>query len=204
MATFEEAIEIGGDRLVLERPADPESLIDEDGFAEDEFLPYWAERWPSGIALAEHVAARELRDTRVLEIGCGLGLPSLVGARLGADVVATDWSPDAIALLERNAARNGLPMTAVPADWRDSDAIVSLGPFHLVLAADVLYEARNAAPILTLLSTLGAPAIIADPGRRHAAGFLGAARADGWEVDTVFDARIPQGGIHRLSRVRPS
>ena len=92
----------------------------------------------------------------------------------------------------------------MPADWRDSDAIVSLGPFDLVLAADVLYEARNAAPILTLLSTLGAPAMIADPGRRHAAGFLDAVRADGWEIDTVLDARIPQGGIHRLSRVRPS
>ena len=58
----------------------------------------------------------------------------------------------------------------MPADWRDTDAIVSLGPFDLVLAADVLYEERNAAPILTLLATLGAPATIADPGRRHAAG----------------------------------
>ena len=204
MATFEEAIEIGGDRLVLERPAEPESLIDEDAFADDEFLPYWAERWPSGIALAEHVAARGLRETRVLEIGCGLGLPSLVAARLGADVVATDWSPAAIALLERNANRNGLRVTAVRADWRDTDAIGSLGPFDLVVAADVLYEARNAAPILVLLATLGAPATIADPGRRHAAAFLDAVRADDWAIATVADARIPQGGIHRLSRVRPS
>ena len=205
MTTVTEAIDIGGARFVLERPAEPESLIDEDAFADDEFLPYWAERWPSGIALAEHVSARDdLRGRRVLEIGCGLGLPSLVAARLGADVVATDWSPDAIALLERNASRNGLRVTAVPADWRDTDAIVSLGPFDLVVAADVLYEERNAAPILTLLATLGAPATIADPGRRHAAGFLDAVRADDWEIDTVTDARIPQGGIHRLSRVRPS
>jgi len=205
MTTVTEAIDIGGARFVLERPAEPESLIDEDAFADDEFLPYWAERWPSGIALAEHVAARDdLRGRRVLEIGCGLGLPSLVAARLGADVVATDWSPDAIALLDRNASRNGLPVSAVPADWRDTDANVSLGPFDLVLAADVLYEARNAAPILTLLAKLGAPATIADPGRRHAAGFLDAVRADGWTIDTVTDARIPQGGIHRLSRVRPS
>ena len=112
----------------------------------------------------------------MLEIGCGLGLPSLVAARLGADV-GRPTGPDAIALLERNAARNGLPVAA-PADWRDTDAIVALGPFDLVLAADVLYEARNAAPILTLLATLGAPATIADPGRRHAAAFLDAVRAD--------------------------
>jgi len=205
MTTVTEAIDIGGARFALERPAEPESLIDEDAFADDEFLPYWAERWPSGIALAEHVSTRhDLRGRRVLEIGCGLGLPSLVAARLGADVVAADWSPDAIALLERNASRNGLRVTAVPADWRDTEAIVSLGPFDLVVAADVLYEERNAAPILTLLATLGAPAAIADPGRRHAAGFLDAVRAGDWEIDTVTDARIPRGGIHRLSRVRPS
>jgi len=196
---------VGGVQLDVERPAEPESLIDEDAFSDDEFLPYWAERWPSGIALAEQVSTRhDLRGRRVLEIGCGLGLPSLVAARLGADVVATDWSADAIALLERNASRNGLRVTAVPADWRDTDAIVSLGPFDLVVAADVLYEERNAAPIITLLATLGAPATIADPGRRHADGFLDAVRTDGWEIDTVRDARIPQGGIHRLSRVRPS
>ena len=205
MTTVTEAIDVGGARLVLERPAEPKSLIDEDAFADDEFLPYWAERWPSGIALAGDVSAlNDLRGGRMLEIGCGLGLPSLVAARLGADVVATDWSRDAIALLERNASRNRLRVTAVPADWRDPDAIVSLGPFDLVVAADVLYEARNAAPILTLLATLGAPAAIADPGRRHAAAFLDAVPAGDWKIDTVTDARIPQGGIHRLSRVRPS
>ena len=210
MTTVTEAIDIGGARLVLERPAEPESLIDEDAFTDDEFLPYWAERWPSGIALAEHVARNWLcgdspqARARVLELGCGLGLPSLVAARLGADVVATDWSFDAIALLGRNASRNGLRVTAVRADWRDADAIVSFGPFDLVVAADVLYEGRNAAPILTLLATLGAPATIADPGRRHAAAFIDAVRADDWEIDTVTDARIPQGGIHRLSRVRLS
>ena len=94
-------------------------------------------------------------------------------------------------------------MTAVTADWRDTDAFVSLGPFDLVLAADVLYEERNAAPILALLATLGAPATSPTPA--SARGRVPRRRrADGWEIDTVADARIPQGGIHRLSRVRPS
>ena len=204
MTTVTEAIHIGGARMIVERPADPESLIDEEAFAADEFLPYWAERWPSGIALADYAALLDLRDTRILELGCGLGVPSLVAARLGADVVATDWSPDAVALLGRNAARNRVRLDAVTADWRDSDALAARGPFGLVLAADVLYEARNAAPILVLLATLGAPATIADPGRRHAAAFLDAVRADDWAIATMADARIPQGGIHRLSRVRLS
>ena len=200
MTTVTEAIEIGGLRMLLERPADPESLIDEDAFVEDEFLPYWAERWPSGIALAERVAQLELRGTRILELGCGLGVPSLVAARRGAEVVATDWSSDAVALLARNATRNGVLLDAVTADWRDSFAFFSLGPFDLVVAADVLYEERNAAPILALLDLLGAPATIADPGRRHAPAFLEGARRDGWTVDTDDDPRIPSGGIHRLRR----
>ena len=190
--------------MILERPADPESLIDEEAFAADEFLPYWAERWTSGIALADYAALLDLRDTRILELGCGLGVPSLVAARRGAEVVATDWSPDAVALLARNAARNGVRLDAVTADWRDSGALAARGPFGLLLAADVVYEERNAAPILAVLAALGAPAAVADPGRRHAARFLDLARADGWEIDTVPDERIPQGGIHRLSRVRPS
>ena len=139
----------------------------------------------------------------MLEIGCGLGLPALVAARRGAEVVATDWSRDAIALLERNASRNGVRVVAMTADWRDTDATVSWA-VRSRHRADVLYEARNAAPILALLRALGAPASVADPGRRHASAFIDDARADGWEIDTVAEARIPQGGIHRLSRVRPS
>ena len=190
--TVVERIAIGGVELELERPADAESLIDERAFEVDEFLPYWAERWPSGVALAEHVAGLDLTGTRVLELGCGLGLPSLVAARRGADVVATDWSEDAIAVLRRNASRNGVRVTAVPADWRTSDVFAALGPFDLVLAADVLYEERNAAPILALLESLGSPALVADPGRRHAEQFFVAAHGHGWSADAL------PGGLHRL------
>jgi predicted nicotinamide N-methyase len=199
-----DTLRIGGVEIELERPVDPESLVDETAFADDEYLPYWAERWPSGIALAEHVASLELAGRRVLELGCGLGLPSLVAAREAAEVVATDWARDAIALLARNAVRNGTEVTAVTADWREPERFVALGPFALVLAADVLYEERNAEPILALLERLGAPAAIADPGRRHASAFLDAARHDGWEVVTEAAARIPSGGIHCLQPVRRS
>jgi predicted nicotinamide N-methyase len=198
--TVVERIAVGGMELKLERPADAESLIDERAFEVDEFLPYWAERWPSGVALAEHVATAELAGTRVLELGCGLGLPSLVAARRGADVVAADWSEDAIALLRRNASRNGAKLTAVKADWRDPDAFVALGPFDLVLATDVLYEERNTAPILALLGRLGSQALVADPGRRHAEGFFTAARERGWRVQARANDLLPGGWIQHLRR----
>jgi methylase of polypeptide subunit release factors len=99
-------ITVAGLRLELLRPDAPEALIDEAAFAEDEFLPYWAELWPAARALAE--ALPNVDGLRVVELGCGLGLPSLVAAAKGGRVTAIDWSPAAVELLRANAARNGL------------------------------------------------------------------------------------------------
>src|SRR5206468_3712111 len=74
----------GRDLAVL-RPRDSEALLDEHAFEDEEFLPYWAELWPSGVALAKAIADRSLRGARVLELGCGLGLPRLGGEVLLAD-----------------------------------------------------------------------------------------------------------------------
>ncbi len=194
----EEELEIGSWALSLLRPRDVESLLDDEAFADDEFLPYWAELWPSGVALAEHVATLDLAGRRVVELGCGLGLPSLAASLGGADVVATDWSEDANVLLEQNAARNGTRLRTLRVAWGDPGPLLPLAPFDLVLAADVLYEARNVEPLLALLGTLAAPVLVADPGRRHADAFLAGAAAGGWEIVTLCHERLPRGGIHRL------
>src|SRR5205814_4366642 len=102
-----ERLTAGGVELALSRPGDPEALLDEDEFARDEFMPYWAELWPAGLALARALPLR-LDGLRVVELGCGLGIPSLVAAARGARVTAIDWAADAIALLHTNAAANGL------------------------------------------------------------------------------------------------
>ena len=157
--------------LSLLRPRAAEALIDEDAFADDEFMPYWAELWPSGLALANALPER-LDGLRVVELGCGLGVPALVAAAHGADVTAVDWAADAIELLRRNAERNDLALTAVQADWRSFE-----GTFDLVLAADVLYEARNVEPLLSLLPRLADDVLLAEPGRPHAAQFFDRAAA---------------------------
>ena len=83
---------------------------------------------------------------RVLELGCGLGLPSIVAARAGAEVLATDGSTDAIAYTAHSLALNGTEADVAAADWAaDGDALVERGPFDLVLGADVLYTKANAA-----------------------------------------------------------
>jgi predicted nicotinamide N-methyase len=198
----EEHIVVARHELVIARPDDPESLIDETRFEADEFLPYWAELWPSGIALAKHVAEFALNGQRVLELGCGLALPSFAAALAGAEVVATDWASEAVDLVALNAAANGLSVTTAVLSW-GSDRAPDVGRFDLVVAADVLYEQRNAMLLLDLLDQTVAPngeALVADPGRRHAAQFFDSVRAAGWSVELIAVDMLPGGGITRLRR----
>src|ERR1043166_8269991 len=99
----EETVALPVRALSILRPRDAEALLDEEAFEREEFLPYWAELWASGVALAEAVAARDVRGRRVVELGCGLALPSLAAALGGAHLLATAWSPDPIELARENA-----------------------------------------------------------------------------------------------------
>ena len=196
---IEERIHVAGRELTMLRPPDPEALISEQAFEREEFLPYWAELWPSGLALAEAVAALPLAGRRVLELGCGLGLPSLAAALAGAAVLATDWSPDAVALLRENADRNGIELQVEVASWFEPDALAAPVPWDVVLAADILYERRHVDPLLALLPRLGAEILVAEPGRPAAAEFL--ERADEtWRVETRVLRENPTVRLFRLTR----
>jgi len=157
---------VGEVELSLLRPVSPDALLDEEAFARDEFLPYWAELWPAATALAAALPA--VAGLRVVELGCGLGLPSLVAAARGAEVTATDWAAEAVELLRENAARNGLSIHAEVRDWREQWA----RRFDLALAADVLYERRNVEPVLERLRELAPVAYVGLAGRPYETEFL--------------------------------
>jgi predicted nicotinamide N-methyase len=202
----EQSVTVGGRRLRLVLPRDSEALLDEAAFEREEFLPYWAQLWPSGIVLARAVAARALAGRRVLELGCGLGLPSIAAALAGARVLATDWSADAVAFTAANASRNGAGLRTAVCSWTQPGPMLEQAPWDLVLAADVLYEVRNVAQLLELLPRLveGGEVWIADPGRRPARRFLDAtgAPASGWSRHSQQDRSFPQVSLHRLRRRR--
>ena len=193
----EEDVELAGHSLTLLRPASADELIDEDAFDEEEFLPYWAELWPSGEALAAAVEALDLRGSRVVELGAGLGLPSLAASLGGAHVLATDWAEDAVELLRLNAGRNRVELRAELVRWDEPQTLVAEAPWALVLGADLLYERRNADQLLELLPRLGSDVLLADPGRPFAKGFLERASA-AWQIETTPAAKLPHGGVHRL------
>ncbi len=114
----------------------------------------------------------------MLELGCGLGLPSLAAALRGASVLATDWADTAIELLGRNAERNGVFLRLARVRWSEPEPLLRAAPLDLVLGADLLYEARNAAQLEALLPRLGGDVLLAEPGRPYAKGLLERFRAE--------------------------
>jgi predicted nicotinamide N-methyase len=149
------------------------------------------------VALARALRGRALGGARLLELGCGLGLPSIVAALHGARVLATDWSDEALQATRANAERNGATLDVLRLDWNDPDGVLDLAPFDLVLAADVLYERRLVAVVVALLARLRSPALLADPGRATAEPFLGLV-APVFTVHTRKDAQPPHVALHHL------
>ena len=133
--------------------------------------PYFGTVWTAGRALARWLAERPalVRGRRVAEVGCGLGLPALVAARLGAHVLACDAHPDVEGLMRRNAALSGVVIAYRRVDLTDLDALLAaLGPCDLVLASDVIYDASIAGHVAAALAALTRPTgqiLLADPGR---------------------------------------
>jgi predicted nicotinamide N-methyase len=198
--TVEEVIALPVGEITLLRPRDAEALLDEEQFQQEELLPYWAELWSSAVALADDVGRRSLRGARVLELGCGLGLPSIAAVLAGGRVLATDWSPDAVRATTENARRNDVELETAVVGWGAPHPIVQRAPWRFVLASDVLYERRNVDLLLGLLPQLvdqTGEVLIADPGRRPADAFLDRAPAD-WHVRSTGSPRAASARIHRL------
>jgi predicted nicotinamide N-methyase len=185
-----------GDAYVA-RPRDWEALRSDEALARPG-VPYWARLWPSGEALAAAIAAGPSLDgKRVLELGCGLGLPSVAAAKRGASVLATDAASDAVVFAAHNLALNEQAGEVAVAAWAEAGgALVDGGPWDLVIAADVLYLDANVEALLRLLPRLGAEVWIADPNRRGARDFLAAAR----KRFTVRSERPSEDvSLHRLT-----
>jgi len=158
-------------------------------------IPYYAALWPSASALAEVLSDKRetLPKRRVLELGCGLGLPSIVAARLGATVTATDFHPDAKAWCEINAAANHTTLTFQTYDWSQPP---TWEPFDVVIGSDLIYERRHIPALAKCIGKLCAAngtALIADPGRDGLGHFTAAMQSGGWRCEL-----LPRGEIYVL------
>jgi len=179
-------VRIGDRSYRLTTAEDMEQLINsitEEEFRIDERLPYWAELWHSAVALAEciHETPARVAGVRVLEIGCGLGLPGVVAASLGARVTCSDFEPLALKAAELNMLQN-VPDHLVDIrtmDFRNTPA----ERWPLILAADVIYETRFIKPLADFLDhTIEEDGciLLAEPNRLIAVPFFEALAARGF------------------------
>lgn len=202
-ATTETLLEVPGHRVRMTRVADSEALladIEPITFTEDERLPYWAELWPSAVALSHYLVKHlDLQGRRVLELGCGLGLVSVVAALQGARVLCTDHEEAALTFARRNARSNACSDVRFRlVDWRRP---ALRRRYDCILAADVIYEARSFAPMVALLHRYLAKdglAVIAEPGRVNAPPFFSLLKQRGF-VYRRCTQRVQWDGLHRVS-----
>lgn len=150
-----------------------EGLVDRGALLRGEIEPpYWAYLWSGARILASYLARWvDVRDRRVLEIGCGLGLPGVTAAVLGADATLVDAEPAALAFVGASAAANGVACATVAADFMQLDPEWR---FDVVLAAEVAYDRARLAELAAVLErhlSPGGVALLAD-GYRTATGSL--------------------------------
>ncbi len=205
---MEQTLDIHGVALRVLSIRDTNALIDRispEEFAVDERLPYWAEVWPSSLVLGEYCL--RTFDSRssptVLELGSGLGVAGICAVLAGANVLMTDYEPDALMFAQHNLRRN-LPDADLRArvrmrllDWRSPELDEQ---FDFVIGSDILYDRKHFTPLLDLLSrTLrsGGLAVFTDPYRSTLPDFLGEAQKRGF-LPTVEDVLLGKRTIARV------
>jgi predicted nicotinamide N-methyase len=206
-------VHLGGQDLRIRALSDATQYADVQGHADRAGISsaqwgHFGQLWPSGVVLAEAMCSFAVDGKRVLEIGCGLGLASLVLARRDADITASDHHPLAEQFLAYNAGLNGLTMP-VYRDLPWSAIAGELGSFDLIIGSDILYERGQSATLAGLLDRLAnarAEIVISDPGRGNGGRMTRALIAQGYRAESdrrAFhaDEQAPfRGRVLRFSR----
>lgn len=164
--------------------------------------------WPSGLHLAAALARRPVNPAeRILEVGCGLALASLVGHRRGANMTASDVHPLAASFLRANVLLNALgPLPYCHGDWSMAvdqrplsiHGAVVAGRYELILGSDVLYERDDAGQLPRFIGEHASPAgevMILDPNRSNRSAFHRRMAALGYELnETPIKDPLGPGG----------
>ena len=199
-------VQVGGHAYKLRVLSDRQQFADPDGHGERLGISsaqwcLFGQLWPSGQLLAQAMVRADITGKRVLEVGCGIGLASLVLQRRGAIVVASDMHPQTEPFLAYNAALNDLPAL----HYRQllwGHPLPALGDFDMIIASDVLYE-RDHAQLLSGVVERHARAVcelvFTDPGRGHSAELTRRLTAQGFDVS---ESRCAMDDDDRTARGR--
>ncbi|MPQ76319.1 methyltransferase [Hydrogenovibrio sp. JE_KL2] len=135
--------------------------------------PIFGVLWPASIVLANEMEHFDIKGKRILEVGCGLGLSSLLLNARHADITATDIHPQAGKFLVENARLNQeKEIPFLTTDWNEENS--GLGYFDLIIGSDLLYETNHIELLSQFIDRHANPSaevILVDPGRGNHAKF---------------------------------
>ena len=200
----ESKFSIGKESILIQHVLDSYALLDD---AEEDSIPYWAEVWPSAVALAGALQERrDLMGKRCLELGAGLGLASCMAALKGAEVTASDYLLEPLEFAQLNALLNRTEIDVRLVNWLEP--FEGDERFEIVLAADVLYSHSNIEPVARFLPTIledGATVLLADPRRNHLPRFIELMHSAGFQAmrserTVAFQGRDVLVDVYVISR----
>jgi predicted nicotinamide N-methyase len=170
--------------------------------------PLFGVVWDSARVLAHFMFDFEITGKRILEVGCGIGLSSLMLNQRLADITATDYHPEVETFLIENVRlNNGRLIPFVRTAWADGDS--SLGKFDLIVGSDLLYERGHAELLSEFIQQHAKPVcevILVDPARGYHARFskkmvsLGYSHSQSKPENTSYLAKPFPGQILRYTR----
>jgi 2-polyprenyl-3-methyl-5-hydroxy-6-metoxy-1,4-benzoquinol methylase len=195
----------GGADLDIRALLDRQQYHDPDGMAEAAGIspacwPLFGQIWPSAQKLADLMQTWVIGNQRVLEIGCGLALASLVLHRRGENITASDCHPLTELFIHANLLRNALPaMNYSVGNWGRANP--ALGRFDLIIGSDVLYERNHPEQLAEFIERHAEPRIqvlIIDPNRSNRGAFNRAMHLLGFSlVETVIKLPLSDGSPYR-------
>lgn len=191
-STRNQAVTISGHPYLLRILSDKQQFSDPDGYGarlgiSSAQWSLFGQLWPAGRLLAQAMSRFDIAGKRILELGCGIGLASLVLQRRGGDIVASDIHPLAEPFLAYNASLNALPAVHYR-HLRWDVELPALGRFDLIIASDVLYESAHAALLAGVVERHASPeaeVVITDPGRGESGRFTRMLGATGFHCAEV-------------------
>jgi len=138
--------------------------------------------WPASHILAAEISNFNFSGKRVLELGCGIGLASLLLHKMEIDITASDYHPRAKEFLDRNASENNLPPIKFQrVDFEKENK--TLGKYDLIIASDILYQPHQAQFVANFISSHSnhdGKVILVDPGRENRSKFTAHMKALGY------------------------
>jgi predicted nicotinamide N-methyase len=138
-------------------------------------FPYWSQVWPSSIALSEFIIDNShlVQNKNLLELGAGLGLPSLISSSYAASVLCSDKDADAVEIISKSAAENNISnLQSVMIDWEVPFEINA----DVLLLSDINYEPEIFQKLNELIFRFiknGTTILLATPHRLMAKPFIG-------------------------------